>query len=175
MQSMNVATGGDMYQDIPSDIYDIVYVENVLKLDINNMHRNYWKNIDTGNTLNWHNFHKIKFTDNKLHNSISKLKTDKQPTVCSSHHQAIKNIGKGFEIVATSLDGKVIEAISHRKYKNVFGVQFHPEFYYLYDPTSKKVKMKPTDKTIMTEYEMLKRHKSFEFHKKYWQFFSELF
>jgi len=175
MQSMNVATGGDMYQDIPSDIYNVMYVEDVLELDINKMHRNYWRNIDTDNLLGWHNFHKIKFTDNKLKSNFAKLKTEEQPMVCSSHHQAIKNIGKDFEIAASSIDGKVIEAISHKKYKNVFGVQFHPEFYYLYDPTSKKVKLKPTDTEIMTEHEMLKKFKSFDFHKKYWSFFSELF
>jgi len=175
MQSINVATGGDMYQDIPSDIYNINYVEDVLKLDINKMHRNYWRNIDTDNTLNWHNFHKIKFVSNKLFVDKFKLKSDYQPMVCSSHHQAIKNLGQEIQVEATSLDGKVIEAISHKKYKNVFGVQFHPEFYYLYDLDSKKMKMKPSDTELITEHEILKKHKSFDFHKKYWQFFSELF
>ena len=175
MQSMNVATGGDMYQGIPSDVYELIYVEDVLKLDINKIHRNYWRNIDTDSALNCHNFHKIKFAKSKLFTEGLGLKADCQPMVCSSHHQAIKNMGQGIRIEATSLDGKIVEAISHKKYKNVFGVQFHPEFYYLYDPDSKKVKMKPTDTILMTEYEMLLKYKSFDFHKKYWQFFSELF
>ena len=175
MQSMNVATGGDMYQDIPSDIYNVNYVEDVLNLSVDKIHRNYWRNIDTDNNLSWHNFHKIKFANNNSRNIFLELKTDKQPNVCSSHHQAIKNIGKDFEIAATTLDEKVIEAIVHKKYNNVFGVQFHPEFYYLYDNTSKKVKIKPTDATLMTEHEILKKLNSFEFHKKYWKLFSSLF
>ncbi|MEZ4908152.1 MAG: gamma-glutamyl-gamma-aminobutyrate hydrolase family protein [Saprospiraceae bacterium] len=47
--------------------------------------------------------------------------------VVSSHHQAVKNIGKGLDIVATSMDGKSLMLI-HKKYRNVIGVQFHPGF-----------------------------------------------
>ena len=31
------------------------------------------------------------------------------------------------------MDNKVVEAISHSKYKNVYGVQFHPEIEILYE------------------------------------------
>ena len=43
--------------------------------------------------------------------------------VNSAHHQAIKKLGKGLKVCATSPDG-VIEAICG---KNVIATQFHPE------------------------------------------------
>ena len=175
MQSMNVATGGDMYQDIPTDIYGLKYVEDVLAMDKNNIHRSYWRNIDTDSTLDNHSFHKIKFIDNQFFTNQFGLKKDQQPTVVSSHHQAVKNIGKGFKVAATSIDGKVIEAIYHEKYPNVLGVQFHPEFYYLHDPDSKKMKLSPADKELMTENEMMKKAGSYWFQVKYWKYFSGLF
>ena len=94
--------------------------------------------------------------------------------MCSSHHQAVKNIGKGFDVVATSLDGKVVEALQHSKYKNVLGVQFHPEFYTLHDPSSKKVKMNPDDKRLRTEHEIIKELGGYEFNLEYWKYFSNL-
>ena len=45
--------------------------------------------------------------------------------VNSFHHMAIKNIGKGFDVVATSKDG-VIEGIEMQD-KNIIAVQWHPE------------------------------------------------
>ncbi|MBN1251778.1 MAG: gamma-glutamyl-gamma-aminobutyrate hydrolase family protein [Bacteroidales bacterium] len=175
LQTMNVATGGDLYQDIPSEVYNLKYAEDVLNIDENNRHRNYWVNINKDSSIDNHSFHKIKLINNQLFTDRLKLKADYQPTVCSSHHQAIKNLSNRFKVAATSIDGKIIEAISHKKFKNVFGVQFHPEFYTLYDSESKKVKMKPSEETLMTEYEILEKHESFDFHVKYWEFFSSLF
>jgi len=174
MQTMNVATGGDMYQDIPSEIYGLKYVEDVLALDKNKMHSNYWRNIDTGKDLYYCNFHQIKLIDDQIFTTKFGLNVNDKPYVCSCHHQAVKNIGMGFKVVATSVDGKVVEAIHHEKYKNVLGVQFHPEFYTLYDPDSKKFKMKPTDKELIKENEMLKKLGSYPFHLKYWEYFSKL-
>ena len=175
MQTMNVATGGDMYQDIPSDIYGLKYVEDVLALDKNKMHRNYWRNINTDKDLNRHSFHKIKLINNQFFTTKFKLNKNDQPMVVSSHHQAVKSIGKGFKVVATSLDGKVVEALHHKKYKNVLGVQFHPEFYGLHNPVSKKVKMNPTDKELLTEHELMKKAGGYQFQLKYWEYFSSLF
>jgi len=175
MQTMNVATGGDMYQDIPSDIYGLKYVEDVLGLDNNKMHRNYWLNIDTDENLNRHSFHKIKLVDNQFFTTKFKLNKNDKPYVCSSHHQAVKDIGMGFNVAATSIDGKVVEAIYHNKYKNVLGVQFHPEFYTLHNPDSEQKRMKPTDKELLTEHEMLKKLGSYPFHLQYWEYFSKLF
>ncbi|OGJ01235.1 hypothetical protein A3G53_03770, partial [Candidatus Nomurabacteria bacterium RIFCSPLOWO2_12_FULL_44_11] len=44
----------------------------------------------------------------------------------SSHGDSVKRVPKGFNIIATSKDGKVIEAMEYGE-KNYFAVQFHPE------------------------------------------------
>ena len=175
MQTMNVATGGDMYQDIPSDIYGLKYVEDVLALDKNKIHRNYWRQLTADKNLNNHSIHKIKLVDNQFFKTNFELSKKDQPMVVSSHHQAVNKIGKGFKVVATSLDGKVVEALHHEKYNNVFGVQFHPEFYTIHDPDSKKMKRKPEDEELMTEHEMLKKVGGYQFQLKYWDYFSSLF
>ena len=175
MQSMSVATGGTMYQDIPSEVYDATNAEDVLALDENQIHRSYWKNIDRDETLDGHSFHQIKLDDNSVFVNEFNLGNNKTPYVCSSHHQAVKKVGYGFDIVATSMDGKIIEALQHTKYKNVLGVQFHPEFYYLHDSDSKKFKFKSGDKELKTEYQQIKDLGGYEFQIKYWKHFSNLF
>ncbi len=168
MQTMNVATGGNMYQDIPSDIYGIKYVEDILKLNPNQRHRNYNKNLFPESEINNHSFHRVKITDAKLR-KIWNLKPDFNPMVASSHHQAVRQLGKDMMISATSMDGMVVEALTHKSFPNVIGVQFHPEFYTLHDPDSKKIKFFPEEKELVTEHEILVKYKSYEFHKNFWK------
>ncbi len=175
MQSMSVATGGDMYQDIPSEVYGTKYAEDVLALDKNQQHRSYWKNIDRDETLDGHSFHQIKLIENSFFTNNYGMSNSDTPYVCSSHHQAVKNIGFDWDVIATSMDGKIIEAIKHTKYKNVLGVQFHPEFYYLHDADSKKFKFKPDDKELRTEYRMINELGGYKFNLDYWIYFSGLF
>ncbi len=47
-------------------------------------------------------------------------------SVNSSHHQAVKKLGEGFEVIGTTHDGTTIEAISH-KVLPIIAVQWHPE------------------------------------------------
>lgn len=175
MQSMSVATGGDMYQDIPSEVYGTKYAEDVLALDKNQQHRSYWKNIDRDETLDGHSFHQIKLIENSFFTNNYGMSNSDTPYVCSSHHQAVKNIGFGWDVIATSMDGKIIEGIKHTQYKNVLGVQFHPEFYYLHDADSKKFKFKPDDKELRTEYKMINELGGYKFNLDYWKYFSGLF
>ena len=175
MQSMNVATGGTMYQDIPSEIYGAKYVEDVFEMDLDKQHKNYWHDLFHIDDIMWDNFHKINFIGNSTFLKSTKLDTNKQYLVCSSHHQAVKELGKGFKVIATSLDGKVIEAIEHKKYENVLGVQFHPEFTELHDPDEKKYKRAPTDTMLISYFEILKKDGSLLFHQKFWEHFSNLF
>ena len=174
MQTMNVGTGGTMYQDIPTEIYQVQYMEDILVLDPDQQHRNYWWHLSADELVMRNSFHRIKF--NKQHHFFDKLIANSlsTPTVYSSHHQAIKNIGQGFQIIATSMDGKIAEVIVHKKYKNVFGVQFHPEFSKLYFNCGDEYKLTPKDTVLVSPNQVLKEKNSLSFHKRFWYYFAEL-
>ena len=56
------------------------------------------------------------------------------PTVNSSHHQAIGNLGDGLEIEAWHEGDDIVEQVRLRDYPFCLGVQFHPERDPLYRP-----------------------------------------
>ena len=60
---------------------------------------------------------------------LSKLIGTKSTSVNSRHHQAVKDLAKGFRISAVSPDG-VVEAIEGTDYP-ALGVQFHPELLFV--------------------------------------------
>jgi putative glutamine amidotransferase len=175
MQTMNVATGGNMYQDIPIDIYQIEYAEDVLELDGNMMHRNYWRNISKDPDLRSNSFHQIQFVPGQFFTEKMNQQPDFQPTVRSSHHQAVNKIGKGWEITATSLDGKVVEGLHHAQYPNVVGVQFHPEYSTLYNSEHPGYKFTPADTSLTSDYTVLEESGSLKFHHDFWGYFNSLF
>jgi putative glutamine amidotransferase len=45
MQTMNVATGGTLIQDIPAEIYGATTSEKTLEIGRANLHRNYWQEV----------------------------------------------------------------------------------------------------------------------------------
>ena len=45
----------------------------------------------------------------------------------SSHGDSVNNVPAGFQVIATSKNGSVIEAMENTE-KKFYGVQFHPEF-----------------------------------------------
>ena len=175
MQTMNVATGGSMIQDIPSEVYNLDYFEDILDLDQNQMHRNYWGNLYAEDNLSSYKFHQIKLLPDRFFAKQLKMEEDFHPLVYSSHHQALEKIGKNFVVVATSMDGKIVEAIHHNTFANVLGVQFHPENYLLYKSDEKSYKFSPADSANLSAYEILEEHHSLKFHSSYWRYFSGLF
>lgn len=103
-QAMNVAHGGSLYQDIPSQLEDH---------SLNHRQKEH-KRVAT---------HSVAI---KKGSNFSKI-LGKQDSVMvnSFHHQAAKRIGKGLEVVAWSSDG-VIEGLE-TKNGLVICPQFHPE------------------------------------------------
>lgn len=168
MQTMNVAAGGTMVQDIPTEIYQTTSAEKVLLLDKNHQHRNYNTNLSIDEDLFDGSFHEVKISNNAVFVGPKDLKTN--PLVFSIHHQAIEKLGKDMKVVATSMDGKVIEAISHKKFENVLGVQFHPERIYMHN-SAMKYKIAPSD-SLVAGYDILKNHGSYDFHLDFWKEFS---
>ena len=59
-------------------------------------------------------------------------------SVNSYHHQAVKDVAPGLEIMAESEDG-IVEAIYMPSYGFLWAVQWHPEFSYKKDVNSKKI------------------------------------
>lgn len=175
MQTMNVAAGGAMFQDIPSDVYGLHYVEDVLELNPDLTHRNYRSDINLSEELSSRSYHRILFSEGGFFIDKLKFASSDYFVVRSSHHQAVKTLGKDFQIAATSMDSKIIEAVTHQKYANVIGVQFHPEAFSLYDKNGRKYRFNPTDSLLISQYELLKQTKSLNFHLTYWKYFNSLF
>ena len=170
LQSINVATGGTLTQDIPAQTYKKMNAEETLKLKNDQLHRNYWQEITKDTLLMDNSFHQIEFTANPFF--LERVNADKnlKPLVLSAHHQSIDDLGKNIIVTATSMDQQVIEGIQHRLYENVFAVQFHPEVPALYKE-GKKMKFAPTD-SPKSYYEILSPEDR-EFHLKYWETISK--
>ena len=135
MQSINVATGGTMVQDIPTELYGMETIEEIVNADQQMRHRNYYTNYSLDWDVTSDNYHQVDITGGHL--AQINEGTGGLPYVLSSHHQAVENLGKGLEVTAWSMDGKIVEALEHEKYPHVLGVQFHPEVRDLYQPDSK--------------------------------------
>lgn len=162
MQEMNVASGGSLYQDIPYHIYGQTTYEGVLQLDDANIHKNYYNRIDNENDYTSIHFHPISIS---MGSFLFFEGASLNPMVASVHHQSVKDVGKDFEIVATSMDGKVVEALQHNRFKNVYGIQFHPELMSLYDEEFEFI-VSPKQTVVLND-------DTYIFLQQFWQNFSE--
>lgn len=106
IQIMNVAAGGTLYQDLE--------IEGKYEHHFGDKYpRNYpWQC--------------MKLAEGSILESIY---GKSEVWVNSFHHQAVREPGKGFEVIATSQDG-VIEAIVQEDHPFSVGVQWHPEMMY---------------------------------------------
>lgn len=108
MQVMNVFMGGTLWQDLPTQ----------------------WQIPEGAQPLinhsrpdkKWEPVHEISIDSQS---KLSKVLQLQHVEVNSTHHQAVKELGRGFKAVAWSPDG-VIEAIESSIYP-MAAVQFHPE------------------------------------------------
>ncbi|MCP4725785.1 MAG: gamma-glutamyl-gamma-aminobutyrate hydrolase family protein [bacterium] len=175
LQTMNVAAGGTLYQDIPSEVYSKKYIEDILELKPDRRHKAYKNDLYAESDMMWCSFHRIKLKKDMFFVTEMGLDPDALPYVLSAHHQAVRKMGKDLKIAAVSMDGKIVEALEHTKYENVYSVQFHPEFSSLYDPEGEKFKFNPDDENMVSIYEIVKEKKTMQFHKKYWEYFGTLF
>jgi gamma-glutamyl-gamma-aminobutyrate hydrolase PuuD len=106
-QLINVAFGGTLYQDIPTQLAEA----QVHVTDAYERHR-----------------HDIRFEPGsglaRLYRGVDK------PVVTSIHHQSIKALGRGLRVEAWSEPDGVVEAIRATGKSYVFAVQWHPEFHH---------------------------------------------
>ncbi|TSE24718.1 gamma-glutamyl-gamma-aminobutyrate hydrolase family protein [Tepidimonas aquatica] len=111
MQLINVAFGGSLYQDIPTMVDGAIEHESPQY----DRHRHEVELAADGWLQRWNG-------------------TLPGRQVASVHHQAVKRLGRDLVVEATAPDG-VIEAIRLQGRPWVMGVQWHPEFHPLDDPT----------------------------------------
>jgi putative glutamine amidotransferase len=104
MQAMNVAFGGNLYQDIPSQ------VAKPLK------HRQPTPATELS--------HSVTVTSGSLLRRIVRTVTMR---VNSSHHQAVKQVAASLIPSAIASDG-VVEAVESPHHRFFLGIQWHPEF-----------------------------------------------
>ncbi|MBI1820825.1 MAG: gamma-glutamyl-gamma-aminobutyrate hydrolase family protein [Nitrospirae bacterium] len=114
-QVFNVALKGSLIQDIPSQIQTSL------------VHRQ--KKPAVKKT------HQVNISRDSL---LFRILGQTLITVNSSHHQAIKKPGRSLKINALSPDG-IVEGIEHVSHPFAIGVQWHPEWLYKTDISSKKI------------------------------------
>jgi putative glutamine amidotransferase len=170
-QSLNVGTGGTLIQDIWSEVYGKPDVEDILALDPEQWHNNPYILLHPQEKLIGYNFHRIRLEGKGLFCSDMGFRTDDHPRILSSHHQALEKLGKGLKVIATSMDGKIVEAVAHEKYPNVLGVQFHPEHRMLWEDEA-QFKQSPKDALFSFKGLLEGTPPSFAFNKGIWQWLS---
>lgn len=103
-QLMNVAFGGTLYQDIPSQVKP--------------------KTIKHSQKApSWYGTHKVELEPNSI---LAAVLNKTSVYTNTFHHQAVKDVAPSFIVTARTSDG-VVEGIEMKGNKKVFGVQFHPE------------------------------------------------
>lgn len=174
MQSLNVALGGTLVQDIPSQLYGWETVEEVLAGDPETIHSGaYLEKTHPNDPDLCPPFHRIRPALDSLFFRNMGLVEGATPWVSSSHHQAIEELGKGLRVTATSLDGMVAEAVELAGFANVLGVQFHPERHILYQK-GLRLRRQPQEALAFNPRSFLKENTpSYEFHLALWKWFAE--
>jgi putative glutamine amidotransferase len=106
IQSLNVALGGTLYQDLPSERPSAIHHQQ-RELSIPRDQFSHSVRIEAGSQL-----HEIVGADEMRCNSF--------------HHQALRDVAPGLVVTAYAPDG-VIEAAEHPNKHYLIAVQFHPE------------------------------------------------
>jgi putative glutamine amidotransferase len=133
LQSLNVALGGTLVQDIPSEVYGQKTVEEVLAADPDGIHSSrYLEKFCPNDPDLAFSFHRLRLGPDSAFIHRMGFSAFNHPFVITSHHQAVARLGAGLRVTATSMDGKIIEAVEHPLFPNVLGIQFHPEASVLY-------------------------------------------
>lgn len=170
MQTMNVAAGGTLIQDIPEEVYHITTAEGMLEMEAKNRHRNYNTQLNPGIDLSWSFLHPVKLKTGSFLDGLCLKTGQPQPYILSSHHQAVGKLGSNLDVIATSVDGKIVEALQHKIFREVIGVQFHPEQSSLYVDENRYTY---TPGNSFSLRERLGSERSLEFHLNFWKDFSQ--
>jgi putative glutamine amidotransferase len=132
-QLINVALGGSLYQDIATQCPDKGSHRDETRYDAH--------------------FHEMRIQPNTwLARVYPNLSVARVNTI---HHQAIKHLGEGLVVEATSEPDGIVEAIRWEGHSFVVGVQWHPEFLDPGDPTL--IDSKPLLRAFLSACELRKK------------------
>jgi putative glutamine amidotransferase len=106
-QVLNVATGGTLIQDIPSEVSG--GIEHDARCE------------------RWERTHEIRILQGTR---LREILGRERVAVNSFHHQAVERVGEGLVVSACSADGKVVEGVEMPGRGFVLGVQWHPESFW---------------------------------------------
>jgi len=170
-QTMNVATGGTLVQDLRIDAYGKTTFEDTIALGPEQWHTNPYRGLFPLDKLMSYSFHSLQLGDQSVFVKQMGFKSSDHPRILSAHHQGLGRMGKGLVATASSRDGRVIEAVEHKKFRGVLGVQFHPEHYALWD-AEPRFAMKPGDARTGLRTILEGTPPSLEFNKAIWGWFA---
>jgi putative glutamine amidotransferase len=117
IQTVNIALGGDIYQDIKAQT----------ECQVKIMH---YQKAKSSTTIHKVQIVKDTLLERILHKDVS--------LVNSFHHQVVRNLGKELTVAATSSDG-LIEAVTMENYPFFLGVQWHPEELYEVEEDAQRI------------------------------------
>ena len=118
IQTLNVALGGTLYQDLPSE-----------------------RPSDIGHAQNERKIPRAQATHGIViepHTRLAEIVGAGEMQVNSFHHQALRDVAAPLVVTALAPDG-VIEAVESRAHRYVVGVQFHPEETAISDDKSQRL------------------------------------
>lgn len=113
IQMLNVAYGGTLYQDLPSQFPGAIQHDQASARHVLSHH----VEVAAGSRL------------------AGLLGDAGTIGVTSFHHQALKRVGEGLAVVATAPDG-LVEAVEATDHPWIVGVQWHPEMSHPLDPAA---------------------------------------
>lgn len=106
-QVLNVATGGTLVQDLPSELKEPLDHDPALQ--------------------RWERTHEVDILQSTR---LRAILGRERMAVNSSHHQAVESLGQGLTVSAVSREDEVIEGIEMPVRRFVVGVQWHPEAFW---------------------------------------------
>lgn len=110
-QVLNVATGGTLVQDIPSQLPGAAEHD--------------------PDTERWETAHEVLVLPGTR---LREILGSERVAVNSFHHQAVKDLGQGLVLSARAADDGVVEGIEMPDRRFVVGVQWHPEAFWDHEP-----------------------------------------
>ncbi len=116
MQSLNVARGGSLVQDIEAQVANAIKHEQGQVYDRPS--------------------HSISLAPDSL---LAQLAGSASARVNSSHHQAVERVGRDLRVIARAADGVIEAVVDPRADRFVLGVQWHPEIGWQCDRLSQAI------------------------------------